>query len=106
MQHLSTGNISQQSAVAIHVSCAYTIIMKHRTLPKQRKGAWFIPLRGSYLPATWQGWLLYIPYLSYAIISLVYVIDRAGSPLEIIINIVPYWLAALVAMTWIAKQKS
>ena len=80
--------------------------MKHRKLPKPRKGAWFIPLRGSYLPVTWQGWLLYIPFVSYAIISLLFVVNRAGSFLEIVINLLPYWLSVLVAMTWIAKQKS
>lgn len=65
-----------------------------------------MPLRGSYLPVTWQGWLLYIPYVGYAILSLIYVADRAGSPLEVIVTIVPYWLAAFVMMTWIAKRKS
>lgn len=80
--------------------------MKHRKLPKPRKGAWFVPLRGSYLPVTWQGWLLYIPFVSYAIISLLFVVNRSGSFLEIVINLLPYWLSVLVAMTWIAKQKS
>jgi len=80
--------------------------MKHRRLPKPRKGAWFVPLRGSYLPVTWQGWLLYIPFVSYAIISLLFVINRSSSLLEIVINLLPYWLSVLVAMTWIAKQKS
>lgn len=80
--------------------------MKHHKIPRPKKGAWFVPLRGSYLPVTWQGWLLYIPYMSYVVISLIYVIDRAQSPGDIVVNLVPYWVAALVAMTWIAKQKS
>lgn len=80
--------------------------MKHRKLPKPRKGAWFVPLRGSYLPVTWQGWLLYIPFVSYVVISLLFVVNRAGSILEIVVNLLPYWLSVLVAMTWIAKQKS
>ena len=80
--------------------------MKHRKLPKPRKGAWFVPLRGSYLPVTWQSWLLYVPFVSYVVISLLFVVNRAGSFLEIVINLLPYWLSVLVAMTWIAKQKS
>jgi len=28
--------------------------------PKLRKGAWFYKVRGSYLPATWQGWLMHL----------------------------------------------
>ena len=80
--------------------------MKHRSLPKLRKGAWFVPVRGSYLPMTWKAWLLYIPYGSYVVISLVFVINRSHSVLEVLINILPYWVAVVIAMTWIAKQKS
>ena len=80
--------------------------MKQHAIPKVKKGAWFVPLRGSYLPVAWQGWIFYVPYLSYVVISLIYVVHRAGSALEIVVNIVPYWLSALVAMTWIAKRKS
>jgi len=28
--------------------------------PKLKKGAWFYKVRGSYLPATWQGWLMHL----------------------------------------------
>ncbi len=55
---------------------------------------------------TWQAWLLYIPYGSYVVISLVFVINRSHSVLEVLINILPYWVAVVIAMTWIAKQKS
>lgn len=80
--------------------------MKRRSIPKLKKGAWFVPVRGSYLPMTWQAWLLYIPYTVYIVASLVFVTEHAHSALEIVLNIVPYWVAALVLMTWIAKQKS
>jgi hypothetical protein len=80
--------------------------MKRYRVPPHKKGAWFVPIRGSYLPVTWEGWLISIPYISYLVISLLYVVDRAQEPGDIIINLVPYWLSAAVAMTWIAKQKS
>lgn len=74
-------------------------------LPKLKKGAWFVPVRGSYLPMTWQAWLFYIPYTAYSVATLVLVITRANDWLDYLL-IVPYWVAGLVIMTWIAKQKS
>jgi hypothetical protein len=78
----------------------------HKKLPKLRKGAWFYKVRASYLPATWQGWLTYIPYIAYIIASLVYVIDTTHSLLGVIVTVVPYWAIALAIMTWIAWKKS
>lgn len=81
--------------------------MKRRTkLPKLRKGAWFVPLRGSYLPATWQGWILYIPYGAYIITSFVMIAESDQSLTVKVMTLVPYWVSGLVVMTWIAKQKS
>lgn len=78
---------------------------RSKKLPKLKKGAWFIPVRGSYLPMTWQAWLLYVPYASYSIATLVLVIERARTWQDYL-ALVPYWVAGLVVMTWIAKQKS
>lgn len=80
--------------------------MKRAKIPKPKKGAWFVPLRGSYLPASWQGWLLYVPYAYYLVITLRTVSIDANSVSEVVIDLVPYWVAAIVVMTWIAKQKS
>ncbi len=84
-------------------------MMGHKTkkskLPKLKKGAWFVPIRGSYLPMTWQAWLLYIPYTAYSVATMVLVITRANGWLDYLL-IVPYWVAGLVVMTWITKQKS
>ncbi|NCU39048.1 hypothetical protein EOL96_08505 [Candidatus Saccharibacteria bacterium] len=79
--------------------------MKRSKLPKLKKGAWFVAVRGSYLPMTWQSWLLYVPYTTYSVATLVMVITRAQSWLDYL-ALVPYWVAGLVVMTWIAKQKS
>ncbi|MDB5182662.1 MAG: hypothetical protein JWO47_446 [Candidatus Saccharibacteria bacterium] len=40
--------------------------MKHwnKKLPKLKKGAWFVPVRGSYLPMTVQGWLMHLLLLT------------------------------------------
>lgn len=90
-------------------------------IPKPRKGAWFVKLRGSYLPASWQGWLTYIPYIMLIVLGLLYVFspvlncinydfcDSNALPLMMLnafVVIVPYFVALVVVMQWIAKRKS
>ncbi len=77
-----------------------------RKLPKPRKDAWFIPLHWSYLPATWQGWLTYIPYTAFLIGSYV-IVDRNTTELwALAFVLLPYWVSATVVMHWIASHKS
>lgn len=75
-------------------------------LPKPRKGAWFVPVRWSYLPASWQGWVLYLPFIAYLGMTFVTVDGRSHSVSDTLIGIVPYWVAAVVVMHWIASHKS
>lgn len=77
-----------------------------KKLPKLKKGAWFVRVRGSYLPMTWQSRLLYIPYLGFLMISLVYAFRTQESPLGVVLILFPQWVAAVVVMTWIASRKS
>ncbi len=82
--------------------------MKRSKLPKPRKGAWFVPVRGSYLPASWQAWLLYIPYTAYLVVTLWMIVQNAQYTQSMLpyLSLVPYWVAGVAVMTWIAKQKS
>jgi len=73
---------------------------------KVRKGAWFVRVRGSYLPVSWQGWLTYIPYVAYLVYTIVVAFAYTGNTWKAILWIVPNAVAAGVIMTWIAKQKS
>ena len=73
---------------------------------KHRKGAWYAPLRGSYIPVSWQGWLTYIPFVGYLIYSLVVAINYTGNGFKAVLWIVPNWVAALIVMTWVAKVMS
>lgn len=87
---------------------------------KSKKGAWFVPLRGSYIPVSWQGWLTYIPYLLLILlgfwtfsfplrtcISNECSISTIGSIVTFsTIYLVPYFVALVVIMQWIAKRKS
>jgi len=74
--------------------------------PKQRSGAWFIAIRGSYLPVSWWGWLTYIPFIAYLTYSAVAAYKLTDSAAETILWTVPNWTAATVIMTWIARRTS
>lgn len=74
--------------------------------PKVKKGAWFVAVRGSYLPASWQGWLTYIPFTAYLVYSLWAAFAYTGNNLKAALYIVPNWVAAAAVMTWLAKRTS
>lgn len=78
----------------------------YQKLPKPRKGAWFVPVRWSYLPASWQGWLLYIPFVYFLTITFLALNRNSHSVSDMLINIIPYWVSAAVVMHWIASHKS
>jgi len=80
--------------------------MKKAKKPKARKGAWFVKVRGSYLPASRQGWLTYIPYVSFLCASMIYVNQTASTVIEIPIRILPYWVSTAIVMHWVASRNS
>jgi len=77
-----------------------------KRLPKLKKGAWFYKVRGSYLPATWQGWLTYIPYFGFLLTVLIAAVRTQDSVSDMFYMVFPQWVAAAVVMTWVAARKS
>lgn len=75
-------------------------------MPKLKKGAWFYKIRGSYLPATWQGWLTYIPFTAFLAWSGWYALGARSSLSEVALVLFPAWVAAAVVMTWVASKKA
>lgn len=73
---------------------------------KSKKGAWFIKIRGSYLPCSTAGWLTYIPFTAYLIFSMIFGYTETDSILMVILVIAPNWLASSAVMTYIAERKS
>lgn len=67
--------------------------------------AWFKPLRGSYIPIHWKGWLTYIPYVAYLYFTYALLVPNR-SIVSTILFLVPYWVAGVLIMHWIAKLKS
>jgi hypothetical protein len=74
------------------------------TRPKPKK--WFIKVRGSYLPNSWHGWLLYVPFVAYLFAAMVYAWQSNESVFRIVFDLVTQYILAAVVMTWIASQKS
>ncbi|MEI7632173.1 MAG: hypothetical protein WCJ60_02525 [bacterium] len=68
--------------------------------------AWFVSVRGSYLPNSWQGWLLYVPFVAFLLSAMSYSMDNKHSTSDVVYAIFPQWVAAAVVMTWIAKSKT
>lgn len=75
-----------------------------RKTPKARKGAWFVPVRGSYLPASIAGWLTYIPFIAYLLFTMIVAWEQASSHLVAVLYIVPNWVAATAVLTWVARR--
>jgi hypothetical protein len=77
-----------------------------RATPKPKKDAWFVQVRGSYLPASDMGWFTYIPFVAYLGFSWYVGINDTSSYSKAVLWIFPNWVAAAVLMTWIAKRHS
>jgi hypothetical protein len=77
--------------------------------PKAKKNAWFIPVRGSYLPAKRQGWLLYIPLVilgGFMVFSTVMIVRSEGNVFLAIAELAVGLYLLGVVFTLIAKRKS
>jgi hypothetical protein len=74
---------------------------------QKRKGAWFVPVRGSYLPASWQGLVLYFIFVAYLIASTVIIISQHHASIAYLgLQLLVQWVVATVIITWIAQRKS
>lgn len=80
----------------------YNRVMKK----KQQSKKWFVKVRGSYLPNSWQGWLTYVPFVIFLATVFIAVDRNSHSVSDTLYGIFPQWVAAAVVMTWFAKQKS
>jgi hypothetical protein len=75
-------------------------------MSKKKQKVWFTKVRGSYLPASWEGALTYIPFLAFLIASLIITVNNVTPLLLAVLLIFPQWVAVAVVMTWIATRKS
>jgi hypothetical protein len=72
----------------------------------KRQHPWFKSVRGSYLPASWQAWLLYLVAIAYLAAGSVYMqfgdVEMAWALSKWFIDLV----LVGVALTWIAEKTS
>jgi hypothetical protein len=73
---------------------------------KSKKSKWFIAVRGSYLPANKQGWLTYIPYLSFLFFSFILAWDINVHRVVKAYLVVVQWAFAALLMTVVARKHS
>lgn len=81
------------------------MVTKKKQTKKSTSHAWFKQLRGSYIPVHWKGWLTYVPYVAYLYLTYALLVPNRA-PLDTILFLIPYWVAGVVVMHWIAKLKS
>lgn len=75
-------------------------------MAKKKSAKWFVKVRGSYLPNSWQAWLLYVPFVIFLLTVFVAAVRTEHSVSDMFYMIFPQWVAAAVVMTWVASQKS
>ena len=75
-------------------------------MAKVKSKKWFIKVRGSYLPNSWQGWLTYIPYSIYMLGVIAYVYNSNYNVWLSAFIVLPNWVVAVIVMTWLADKKS
>ena len=73
---------------------------------KAKRGAWFVKVRGSYLPVSWQGWLTYVPFTGFLVTVVIAAARSEHSVSDAFYMVFPQWVAAAVVMTWLAARKS
>ena len=74
--------------------------------PAKKKDVWFKQVRGSYIPVSNFGWILYIPFTMYLVLVLLVAIYGVDSVAEGVVIAVPGFVAGGALMQWIAASKS
>lgn len=71
---------------------------------KNNRKHWFQPVRGSYLPLSWQGWLLYVPYLVLLIGGFFWIQHYTASYGFTALLYVPWAVSWAVVFQWLAAR--
>lgn len=73
---------------------------------KRRHQKWFVKVRWSYLPNSWQGWLTYVPMILFLALILILIHHQNRSWLSTVLLYAPYLVCTGVVMHWLAGHKS
>jgi hypothetical protein len=80
--------------------------MSKKRATKSKKNVWFIRVRGSYLPASLQGWLTYVVFLSYVVITAIITFDINTSVWYQALATFSLWVTGAVILTFVAESSS
>jgi len=78
----------------------------NKKLPKLKKGAWFVPVRGSYLPMTPQAWLLHLLLSSSSIAVIAEAFKDKRSATTVVISLILELIGLGAVFTYIASKKA
>lgn len=67
---------------------------------------WFKPVRWSYLPASWQGVLLYVLMIAFVISAFVAIDRNSHSVSDTLYSLFVFVVCTVAVMHWIASHKS
>lgn len=71
-----------------------------------KRPAWFTKVRGSYLPLSWQGFVLYVFYVAYIIVVPVTWYAKGHYLWPLLVNVIPAVVGAAVLAQVIAAKTS
>lgn len=75
-------------------------------MARKTKATWFRPVRGSFLPSSKAGYVVYAIFVGYVVFAMILGMNTTSSPGEAVLFIVPNWIAAATVITFIANRKS
>ena len=78
----------------------------NKKLPKLKKGAWFVSVRGSYLPMTAQAWLLHLMLLGLSVAVIVEAFHDKRSLIVVSVSMLLELIGLGAIFTYIASKKS
>ena len=73
---------------------------------KKKSHRWFIATRGSFLPCSWQGWSVYVGFLTYLVGAALIIAGHGGEAKYVAIEIAGQWMVATVVVTLFAQRRS
>ncbi len=75
-------------------------------ITSKHKNIWFVKVRGSYLPCSWQGWATYVPFTLFLFGVFQAAIRNADAPADAFYAVFPQFVCAGIVMTWVASRRS
>lgn len=67
---------------------------------------WFKKIRGSYIPRTREGWLLYIPYTLLLVSVYWFAMSQFGYSIASLLLVIAGWVFVATGMTFFAAKRS